>query len=109
MILNDAYLMLINNNIDGFSPLLLPELRYQTGDKPYLLYDRVSPHPHLHSKDHSSLSVTFISLSCVLRREKEWTIGENRCDPADYHRNIAKARVKLEALLNVPESSAFFG
>jgi len=45
----------------------------------------------------------------MLRREKEWTIGENRCDPLDYHRNIAIARRDLEALYDVPESSAVFG
>jgi hypothetical protein len=52
---------------------------------------------------------THPTCSCLLRREKEWTIGENRCDPADYHRNIRIARAKLEELMKVPESSALFG
>ena len=45
----------------------------------------------------------------MLRREREWTYGENRCDPRDYHRNIADHRDRLEALLTVPENSALFG
>ena len=44
----------------------------------------------------------------MLRREREWTFGENRCDPRDYHRNIAYARTRLEELLHTPENSAHF-
>ena len=44
----------------------------------------------------------------MLRREREWTLGENRCDPRDYHRNIAYTRDKLNTLLSTPENSALF-
>jgi len=62
-------------------------------------------YPHMLTstqKNHTTLPVHPAPLSCLLRREKEWTIGENRCDPDDYHRNIVKDRRALEALLHVP-------
>ena len=44
----------------------------------------------------------------MIRREREWTYGENRCDPQDFHYNIAYTRDKLETLLDTPENSALF-
>lgn len=94
--------------INELSPLLLQELRHQASPQSDVLHDGVPTYSNLNAKDYQNVPVQSLSFSCMLRREKEWTINENRCDPYDYHRNIQIAREKLEVLLNVPESSAIF-